>query len=93
MFYDNFSPDYDRFVSWSGRLAIEMPFLEQKLRETGARRVLDAACGTGMHAIALAQVGFETAGADLSAGMISVPGKTQNRRGWIFPSKPLALAI
>jgi glycine/sarcosine N-methyltransferase len=33
-------------------------------------RVLDAACGTGWHAIALAQRGYATAGADLSAGMI-----------------------
>jgi SAM-dependent methyltransferase len=71
MFYDNFSSDYDRFVNWTGRLAIEMSFLERKLREVGARHVLDAACGTGMHAIALAQAGFEAAGADLSDGMIS----------------------
>ena len=70
MFYDTFSTDYDRFVNWPGRLAVEMPFLEGRLKEAGARRVLDAACGTGMHAIALAKLGFEVAGADLSAGMI-----------------------
>ena len=87
MFYDNFSPDYDRFVSWSGRLAIEMPFLEHKLRETGARRVLDAACGTGMHSIALAQVGFETAGADLSAGMISRARENAESAGLDIPFK------
>jgi glycine/sarcosine N-methyltransferase len=72
--YDTFSSDYDRFVSWPGRLGFEMPFLEQHLRAvdpaSGPVRVLDAACGTGMHAIALAQRGFETAGADLSAAMI-----------------------
>ncbi len=34
-------------------------------------RVLDAACGTGMHAIRLAQRGFQAAGADLSAGMVA----------------------
>jgi glycine/sarcosine N-methyltransferase len=32
---------------------------------------LDAACGTGMHAIALAKLGYLAAGADLSAGMIA----------------------
>jgi glycine/sarcosine N-methyltransferase len=32
--------------------------------------VLDAACGTGQHAIALARRGYDVAGADLSAGMI-----------------------
>lgn len=71
MFYDNFSSDYDRFVSWPGRLALEMPFLERQLRELGAQNVLDAACGTGRHALALAQAGFQPAGADLSAEMIA----------------------
>jgi glycine/sarcosine N-methyltransferase len=70
MLYDTFSTDYDRFVNWPGRLAMEMPFLDNQLKEAGARRVLDAACGTGMHAIALARLGYEVAGADLSAGMI-----------------------
>ena len=70
--YDQFSSDYDRFVSWPGRLAAEMPFLEQQTRAAsrGSMRVLDAACGTGMHAIALAQRGMLSAGADLSAPMI-----------------------
>jgi glycine/sarcosine N-methyltransferase len=70
MEYDAFSTDYDRFVDWLGRLAVEIPFLEKQLRKTRASQVLDAACGTGMHAIALAKIGFEVAGADLSAGMI-----------------------
>jgi glycine/sarcosine N-methyltransferase len=68
--YDDFSTDYDRFVNWPGRLALELPFLQSQLEQTGAKRVLDSACGTGMHAIALSQAGFEAAGADISAGMI-----------------------
>jgi glycine/sarcosine N-methyltransferase len=68
--YDDFSADYDRFVDWSGRLAAELPLIERELQAVDARRVLDAACGTGMHAIALARRGYEVAGADLSAGMI-----------------------
>jgi glycine/sarcosine N-methyltransferase len=68
--YDDFSADYDRFVDWSGRLAAEMPFIEQELDRVGVRSVLDAACGTGMHTIALAERGYRAAGADLSAGMI-----------------------
>jgi len=73
--YDTFSTDYDRFVNWSSRLAVELPWIEQQLQrmrtpgQTPAR-VLDAACGTGMHAIALAQRGFTVAGADLSAAMV-----------------------
>jgi SAM-dependent methyltransferase len=68
--YDNFSIDYDRFVDWSARLAAELPFIEQELQAVEARRVLDAACGTGMHAVALAQRGYTVVGADLSTGMI-----------------------
>jgi glycine/sarcosine N-methyltransferase len=73
--YDTFSSDYDRFVNWENRLVGELPFLEEQLRDLqgpggGAPRVLDAACGTGMHVIALAQRGYPAAGADLSGRMI-----------------------
>lgn len=69
--YDAFSVDYDRFVDWQGRLQAELPFIEDQLRAVGAHRVLDAACGTGMHAIALAERGCAVVGADLSSGMIN----------------------
>lgn len=68
--YDDFSTDYDRFVDWDGRLAAEMPFIERRLEAAGAERVLDAACGTGRHAIALADRGYQVVGADGSPGMI-----------------------
>ena len=73
--YDSFSEDYDRFVNWPSRLSAEMPFIQQQLQSVRRARsavthVLDAACGTGMHAIALAKSGFTVAGADLSWGMI-----------------------
>jgi glycine/sarcosine N-methyltransferase len=68
--YDGFSADYDRFVNWPARLAAELPFIEGQLQAVGARRLLDAACGTGMHAIALAKQGHCVVGADLSTGMI-----------------------
>ena len=68
--YDAFSADYDRFVDWQGRLRAELPFIEDQLGAVGAHRVLDAACGTGMHAIALAERGYTVVGTDLSSGMI-----------------------
>jgi SAM-dependent methyltransferase len=68
--YDDFT-DYDRFVNWERRLAHELPFVERQLAAVNARRVLDVACGTGQHAIALAQRGYEVTGADLSAGMVA----------------------
>ncbi len=69
--YDSLSIDYDRFVNWPARLAAEMPFLQQRLAAAGARRILDAACGTGQHAIALARLGMTLSAADPSAGMIA----------------------
>jgi glycine/sarcosine N-methyltransferase len=68
--WDTLSGDYDRFVNWPERLARELPSLEGFLRENGAQRVLDAACGTGHHALALAQRGYDVLGVDASAGMI-----------------------
>jgi len=73
--YDALAADYDRFVNWEGRLAHELPFFEHLFQEqfadqAGAQRILDAACGTGQHAIALAQRGYEVLGADLSTAMI-----------------------
>ena len=74
--YDDLSDDYDRFINWEKRLAYELPFIEANMlaRQLAAgetRRVLDVACGTGRHAIALAQRGHDITGADLSAGMIA----------------------
>jgi len=68
--YDALAVDYDRFVNWEGRLAHEMPFFERLFQEHGVERVLDAACGTGQHALALARRGYDVVGADLSAPMI-----------------------
>ncbi|MDP2991368.1 MAG: class I SAM-dependent methyltransferase [Kiritimatiellota bacterium] len=73
--YDAFSSDYDRFVNWPGRLAFELSFITKQLQTLTTPvgrplRLLDAACGTGMHVIALAQQGYKVAGADLSAPMI-----------------------
>ena len=68
--YDAFSAQYDYFVDWAQRLRHEMPFIERQIEGAGARRVLDVACGTGKHALALAQSGYEVVGADLSVGMI-----------------------
>lgn len=70
-FYDTLSAYYDRFVNWPARLAHELPFLVDVLERAHAVRVLDAACGTGQHALALAGRGYQVVGADLSAPMIA----------------------
>jgi SAM-dependent methyltransferase len=69
-FYDSLGGDYDRMVSWQARIAREAAFFRRLFEENGVRRVLDAACGTGVHAIEFARQGLRSAGADLSPAMI-----------------------
>ena len=73
--YDAFSMEYDLFVNWPVRLSYELPFIQQLVQDVSFSerplRVLDTACGTGQHALALAQSGVWAAGADISAGMIT----------------------
>jgi glycine/sarcosine N-methyltransferase len=68
-FYDEL--DYDRFVNWPKRLAYELPFIEKQLANVRAHDVLDIACGSGKHALALARRGYQVLGADLSPAMIA----------------------
>ena len=69
-FYDALSEDYDRFVNWQARVSSEMPFFRSLFERYGVERVLDVACGTGQHAIAFAQEGYEVTATDLSQAMV-----------------------
>jgi glycine/sarcosine N-methyltransferase len=79
VFYDELGSDYDLMVSWEQRLARELEFFRRAFSEAGVRRVLDAACGTGMHAIAFARAGWECMGTDLSPAMVDKA--RENARG------------
>ncbi len=74
--YDKLASIYDYFVNWESRLAYELPFLERQLHTLGDDpsqiRVMDTACGTGHHAIALAKLGFNVSGSDLFPQMVSL---------------------
>ena len=74
--YDKLAPVYDHFVNWNSRLAFEMPMILKLLTSLGTEpqdtKVIDTACGTGQHAIALAEVGFLSYAADLSPEMVSI---------------------
>jgi len=69
-FYDHLARVFDVMTDWQKRLAREMPFLQQTLDRHRARTLLDTACGTGWHAISLAQKGYRAAGCDASPQMI-----------------------
>jgi len=70
-FYDRLADLFDVMTDWRSRLAFELPFLQQTLNGHAAHSVLDVACGTGGHAIALAQAGYRATGADVSPAMIA----------------------
>lgn len=83
--YDTFSLDYDRFVNWKARLPVEIPFLTSELASLSQGEgipvsVLDVACGTGQHVIALTEAGFTCAGADFSAAMIAIARQNAAQR-------------
>jgi glycine/sarcosine N-methyltransferase len=69
-FYDSLGSDYDRMVSWKARLAREEEFFQRVFEQNSVHSVLDAACGTGVHAVGFARRGVRAAGADLSPAMI-----------------------
>ena len=92
--YNEFSQDYDRFVNWHNRLAFELPFLLEQLGSVTPQpgvplRVLDAACGTGQHVIALAKKGLDVTGADLSSEMIAVARANARAAGLDLRFKPV----
>ena len=69
--FDKVALAYDDAIDWEARLAREMPFIISRLGNLKGKRVLDLACGTGRHAVALALEGAEVVGIDNSEVMIA----------------------
>ena len=84
-FYDALAPLFDVMTDWNARLATEGPFLREILAGAGARTVLDAACGSGGHALALADWGYHAAGADASPAMIEMARAKADAAGLNVP--------
>lgn len=59
-------------TDWASRLEVEGPFLFRLLEQSQVRVVLDAACGSGGHALALAERGYDVVGTDISPAMIGL---------------------
>ena len=69
-FYNRLAKAFDVMTDWKSRLAYEMPFIRRTLNQHNVRTLLDVACGTGWHSIALAQEGCKVLGCDASPAMI-----------------------
>lgn len=68
--FDSLADVYEAMIDWPKRLGHETPFYRALFDRIGARRVLDAACGTGHHAALFHGWGLEVEAADLSPAMI-----------------------
>jgi glycine/sarcosine N-methyltransferase len=66
-FYDSLASEYDAMTQFSARLEKQKSMLSQF---ADSRRIIDMGCGTGIHSIALAQLGARVVGIDVSAGML-----------------------
>lgn len=78
--YDNLASSYDLLISWKRRLRRERPLLTGLFRQFKVRRILDTACGTGMHAIAFHDWGYYVIGADISEAMIEQARQNAGQR-------------
>ena len=73
--FDDISLAYDNTIDWDSRLKREMPFILSFIESVENPRVLDLACGSGRHSIALASYGAEVVGVDYSKNMIQAAEK------------------
>ncbi|MHA2360179.1 MAG: class I SAM-dependent DNA methyltransferase, partial [Candidatus Thorarchaeota archaeon] len=69
--FDDVALAYDDAIDWKARLAREMPFLISRLGNPKGKRVLDLACGTGKHSVALSLEGAKVVGIDNSEVMLT----------------------
>ena len=70
-FYDAIAEYYPYFYrNWDIQLEREGLSLRAVFRNKGVERVLDASCGTGTQAVAMAQLGFNVVACDPSQGML-----------------------
>jgi glycine/sarcosine N-methyltransferase len=69
-FYDRLADDYDEMTRFRQRLERERETVRGWVDRFGLRSALDAACGTGLHAVLLASLGVRTVGVDIAESML-----------------------
>ncbi|MFZ3070194.1 MAG: class I SAM-dependent methyltransferase [Anaerolineaceae bacterium] len=83
--YDKLASVYDYFVNWEARLGYETPFILNQLGKLGSHpaeiKVMDTACGTGQHAIAIASAGYQVSGSDLFPQMVAIADENARKAG------------
>ncbi|HMK38806.1 MAG TPA: class I SAM-dependent methyltransferase [Bacteroidota bacterium] len=69
-FYDALAPEYDEMTGFGKRFVHEKPFFRLLVENHGIATALDAGCGTGFHALLLAQLGVRVTAVDVSNEML-----------------------
>lgn len=72
---------YERTINWAARLAREIPVLVDVFGPPGSGGIIDAGCGTGHQAVALAERGYRVVGSDLSEEMLAIARRTAEGAG------------
>ena len=79
--FDEFSDKYELMITWPQRIKREQAFFEPIFEKFHVSSILDAGCGTGMHAIEFSKWGKIVVGCDISSKMIErarVNAKNEN---------------
>lgn len=63
-YQNDFVNKWDELINWEGRTEGEGEFFVRELEKRGAKKILDAATGTGYHSVRLLKAGFEVHSAD-----------------------------
>ena len=75
---------WDELINWDQRAEAEGNFFIELLRDHGAEKVLDVACGTGYHSVQLLEAGFEVTSCDGSPAMLAKSFENARQRGHIL---------
>lgn len=96
--YEQIASEYDDVTGQAARIEPVRRFLAELGGRHRLGRVLDAACGTGLHAVLLAQGGAAVTGADLSEPMLDQARRRADEAGavvhWLAaPMQQLAARV
>jgi glycine/sarcosine N-methyltransferase len=80
----SFVEKWDDLIDWERRAEAEGEFFIEKLREHGAKKILDVSTGTGFHSVQLLKAGFEVTSVDGSATMLAKAFENAHRHGYIL---------
>lgn len=80
-FYDEIADEYDTITGQAGRIDAARSFLLALRERVAFASAVDVACGTGLFALLLAEMGVATTGADLSEGMLAEARRRAEQAG------------